>query len=151
MGAIIVGPLGGAFLGFVFGMVCFLMGLLGLDPFTYFLISTHPILTFLTCVVKGVAAGLVAGLIYKLLNKKNEKLSVVLAALAAPVVNTGLFIVGALLMKDSISVLANASSVNVMYFLLILCSGVNFLVEFALNGIIAPSLCSVIKYFKRSR
>lgn len=153
MGAIIIGPLGGIVLGIVFGLVCFIMGLLGMDPLTYLLISQHPVLTFLTCVVKGAMAGLVSALIYKLLNKKNEYLSVILAALAAPVVNTGLFIIGALIMSDTITVFmaANKISVDIIYFLVIMCAGINFLVEFVLNGILAPSLYRVVKYVKTRR
>lgn len=153
MGAIIIGPLGGIVLGIVFGLVCFIMGLLGMDSLTYLLISQHPVLTFLTCVVKGAMAGLVSALIYKLLNKKNEYLSVILAALAAPVVNTGLFIIGALIMSDTITVFmaANRISVDIIYFLVIMCAGINFLVEFVLNGILAPSLYRVVKYVKTRR
>ena len=153
MGAIIIGPLGGIVLGIVFGLVCFIMGLLGMDSLTYLLISQHPVLTFLTCVVKGAMAGLVSALIYKLLNKKNEYLSVILVALAAPVVNTGLFIIGALIMSDTITVFmaANRISVDIIYFLVIMCAGINFLVEFVLNGILAPSLYRVVKYVKTRR
>lgn len=150
IGAIILGSLSGIILGIVFGLICFFMGLVGMDSLTYLLISQHPVLTFLTCVIKGALAGFVSATIYKLLKNKNEYLSVILSALAAPIVNTGLFIVGALIMSDSISLFmsTNGISVDIIYFLIIMCAGVNFLVEFALNGILAPSLYRVVKYFK---
>ena len=153
MGAIVIGLLGGAILGLVFGLVCFVLGLLGVDGFTYILISEHPIITFLTCTVKGVSAGLASALVFKVLQKKNEYLSVVLAALVAPIVNTGLFIVGALIMSDAIGIIitANSLTVDIMYFLIIMVAGSNFLVEFALNCILAPSLYRVVKYLRTRR
>lgn len=153
MGAIVIGPLAGVILGVVFGLVCYFMGLVGMDSLTYLLISEHPIITFLTCVVKGSAAGFATGFIYQVLAKKNEYLGVILGALAAPVINTGLFIVGALIMSDAIDLfmVANNISVSAIYFLVIMCAGINFLVEFALNGILAPSLYRVIKYLKNRR
>ena len=153
MGAIVIGPLAGVILGVVFGLVCYFMGLVGMDSLTYLLISEHPIITFLTCVVKGAAAGFATGFIYQVLSKKNEYLGVILGALAAPVINTGLFIVGALIMSDAIDLfmVANNISVSAIYFLVIMCAGINFLVEFALNGILAPSLYRVIKYLKNRR
>lgn len=153
MGAIVIGPLAGVILGVVFGLVCYFMGLVGMDSLTYLLISEHPIITFLTCVVKGAAAGFATGFIYQVLAKKNEYLGVILGALAAPVINTGLFIVGALIMSDAIDLfmVANNISVSAIYFLVIMCAGINFLVEFALNGILAPSLYRVIKYLKNRR
>lgn len=153
MGAIVIGPLAGVILGVVFGLVCYFMGLVGMDSLTYLLISEHPIITFLTCVVKGAVAGFATGFIYQVLSKKNEYLGVILGALAAPVINTGLFIVGALIMSDAIDLfmVANNISVSAIYFLVIMCAGINFLVEFALNGILAPSLYRVIKYLKNRR
>ena len=153
MGAIVIGPLAGVILGVVFGLVCYFMGLVGMDSLTYLLISEHPIITFLTCVVKGSTAGFATGFIYQVLANKNEYLGVILGALAAPVINTGLFIVGALIMSDAIDLfmVANNISVSAIYFLVIMCAGINFLVEFALNGILAPSLYRVIKYLKNRR
>jgi len=150
IGAIAIGPLGGAILGFIFGLVCFFMGLGGMDFFTNFLISHHPIMTFLTCVVKGSAAGFCSGLIFKLLLKKNDFVGVVLASICAPIINTGLFIVGALIMSDAITAYMSEVnlSVDIMYFLVILCAGINFIVEFIINAVLSPSLYRISKYVR---
>ena len=63
--------------------------------------------------------------------------------------NTGIFILGALAMYDSINAMAVASNAGVVYFLFILCAGVNFLIEFALNMVLAPSVCRVIKAVRK--
>ena len=153
VGSFIIGPLGGVVLGFVFGLICFFMGFIGMDALTYLLINEHPLMTFLTCVVKGMVAGGVAGLVYKLFSKKNEYAWSVVASLCAPILNTGLFIVGALIMSDAINLFISSNSlgVDMMYFLIIMCAGVNFLVEFALNIIFAPAIYRVIKYVNNKR
>ena len=48
---------------------------------------------FFACFGKTMLAGFVAGLIYKALCRRHEFLGVCLASLAAPVVNTGVFLV----------------------------------------------------------
>ena len=153
VGAMSIGPLGGAFLGVVFGLICFIMGIVGMDPLTYLLISNHPIITFLTCVVKGSAAGFVSGIIYKSLFNKKENLGVMLASISAPIINTGLFILGALIMSDTINLFMSTNQIsgNVIYFLVIMCAGVNFLVEFALNALFSPSIYRVMKYVNKRR
>ncbi len=149
VGAIVLGPLGGAFLGFVFGTVTFIMGVVGTDAFTNVLFTAHPFLTALTCFVKATAAGLISGVAYKLLKNKSELGAVFLASALAPILNTALFILGAFCMYDSINSMASAANVSAVYFLFILCAGVNFLIEFALNMVLAPAVCRVVKVVKR--
>ena len=140
VGAIVLGPLYGAFLGF---------GIVGLDPFTQVLFTEHPFLTALTCFIKAIAAGFLSGLAYKLIKSKSELAAVFVAAAVAPIVNTGIFILGALTMYDSINAMAVANNASVVYFLFILCAGVNFLIEFALNMVLAPSVCRVIRAVRK--
>ena len=149
VGAIVLGPLYGAFLGFVFGAVTYIMGIVGLDPFTQVLFTEHPFLTALTCFIKAIAAGFLSGLAYKLIKSKSELAAVFVAAAVAPIVNTGIFILGALTMYDSINDMAVAKNASVVYFLFILCAGVNFLIEFALNMVLAPSVCRVIRAVRK--
>ncbi len=142
LGAIVLGPLAGAWLGLVFGLEVFIVcGVMGGDPtFTAILFQNSPFLTFLTCVVKSTVAGYVAGLCYRLLKKKNRTLAMVLAAVIAPILNTGIFILGCLLMANVFRANFLADGVTLMYFLVIGCAGVNFLVEFAINVAFAPAL-----------
>ena len=149
IGAIVLGPLYGAFLGFIFGAVTYIMGIVGADPFTNTLFTAHPFLTALTCFVKAIAAGFLSGLAYKAVKNKSELAAVFVAAAVAPIVNTGIFILGALTMYDSISAMSSANNVGVVYFLFIMCAGINFLIEFALNMVLSPAVCTVIKAVKR--
>lgn len=162
LGAIAVNKNVGAFLGFCFGLITYIMGLTGADAFTYTLISYHPALTAVVCIVKGTAAGYAAGLTFELfkrkstvinedgtvtVNAKREYLGVFVSAMVAPTVNTGLFIIGALFMSNA---LVSAGLTNdVMYFLFIQCAGLNYIIEVALNVVFVPSLYRVYKAVKR--
>ncbi len=147
LGAIMLGPAAGAFLGFAFGLIVLINGIIGSDAFTFYLFSDVPVFTVVLCIVKGVAAGFVSGLLFKFLKNKNKYAAVFVAAAAAPIVNTGLFIAGGFMISKTLSALSGGKSVA--YFLIIQCAGINFLVEFALNLILAPALFRVIKLFMK--
>lgn len=149
LGGILYGVCAGAFLGFVFGLITLIYGITGVDYFTMVLFEAQPVETVLLCLVKGTAAGLVAGVLYKYISKKHEYVAVFAAAAAAPVVNTGLFIVGSLaLFQKTLQANFVAEGSTLIYFLFIGCAGVNFLVEFAVNLVAAPSLYRVIHIIK---
>lgn len=143
LGAVLLGPAGGAILGFAFGLVVVLAGIFGMDKFTFILFSDHPFLTVLLCLVKGTAAGVASGLIFKALRGKNENAAVITASLAAPIVNTGLFILGALLMSDTLNANFVADGQTVLYFLVIGCAGLNFIFEFIINAVASPAIYTV--------
>ena len=145
LGGVLFGPSAGAFLGLVFGFITLMYGVTGADPFTAVLFAEHPFLTSAVCLVKGTAAGLAAGLLFRLIAKKNGYVGVFVASAAAPVVNTGLFILGALLMSDTLSANFVADGSTVLYFLIIGCAGINFLVELAINLMLSPAMYSVIR------
>ena len=149
IGGILTGVIGGTILGFIFGVITLVMGIVGADQFTFILFSDHPFLTILTCVIKGSAAGFMSGFVYKLLKDKNLTLSTFAASAVAPIENTGLFIVGAFCMADTLNSNFVAENSNVVYFIFIGCAGINFLIELAINLVLAPSVCKIIKAVKR--
>ncbi len=71
IGAIVLGPGAGAFLGGVFGLTSFIQ-CFGLDPFGAQLLSINPVYTFILTMVPRVLAGWIPGLIFKLLKKFSE-------------------------------------------------------------------------------
>lgn len=149
LGAILTGAVGGMTLGFIFGVLTLIMGVVGADPFTFVLFSQHPVLTSLTCIVKGTAAGFCSGLAYYLIGKKNKVAAVFSASAIAPIINTGLFILGALLMSDTLNANFVQNGSTVIYFLIIDCAGINFLIELGLNLILAPSVYRIIKAVRK--
>lgn len=157
LGAMLLGPAAGAWLGFVFGVVVYIQcGVMGMDAFTAFLFNAHPIVTLLICVVKSTLAGFLAGLVYKLLKNKNEILAVFLAAAVTPIVNTGVFIIGCFAILSTIESFIAVNQeffgdVSGVYFLFIVCAGINFIFEFILNMVMAPAIERIIHIFARRR
>lgn len=154
LGAMLLGPAAGAWLGLVFGAVVYIQcGVMAVNPFTAFLFNAHPIVTLLICVVKSTLAGFLAGLVYKLLKNKNEILAVFLAAAVTPIVNTGVFILGCLVILSTIEGYMAAYGIgqSALYFLFIGCAGINFIFEFILNMVMAPAIERIIHIFARRR
>ena len=147
LGALTLGMRGGLILGGISGIMTFVFGVVGVDPFTYILFVNQPILTFLTCTVKTTAAGVLGGLTYNVLMKKNKYVATFVASAVVPVVNTAIFILGALTMYNTI---ATNFSQDVLYFLVITCAGVNFLIEFAVNLVVAPAIYTVVNVLEKT-
>ncbi len=148
LGAIMLGVRGGVFLGFVFGLITIIMGAVGADPFTYVLLNESPFFCVATCLVKAVCAGLISALTYKAVSVKNKTIALFVSAIVAPVVNTGLFILGALAMGNVLNDNFVANGETLIHFLIIGCAGINFLVELSINVVLAPALRVVLKAFK---
>ena len=137
LGGILLGPMAGAFLGFIFGFIVLIYGVTGADPFTFILFGEHPVLTALTCLVKG------------LISRKNSYVAVFVASAFAPILNTGLFILGALLMSDTLNSNFVADGQTLVYFLFIGCAGINFIIEFAINMVLSPAVFTVDRVVRR--
>lgn len=144
LGGMLLGVGAGAFLGAVFGLVVIIDAVAGLDGFTLLLIQNQPVFTIFLCLLKGIAAGVVPALVYRAVAKKNAYVAAFVAAALAPLCNTAIFILGGLIMSGTIgSLFANDMGVSVIYFLVIGCAGINFIIEFALNIVLAPALYTV--------
>ncbi|MCL2402036.1 MAG: ECF transporter S component [Oscillospiraceae bacterium] len=90
--AIVVGPAGGAIAGGAFGITSFIQ-CFGISPFGTALMNINPFYTFILTIVTRILAGWIPGLIYKALVKTgNKTVSVMAASIAAPVMNTVLFV-----------------------------------------------------------
>lgn len=142
LGAILYGPIVGVFLGFACGAVVLVQVIMGGNPFYTTIWTYDPVVTTFTCIVKTTAAGWLAGWAYGVIEKKNKQTAVFVAAGLVPVVNTVLFILGCLLMTDSVYVMAGTQ--NVLVFILVGLVTFNFFIEFALNLLCAPALHRVI-------
>ena len=151
VGALILGPAAGAFLGFAFGLVVLIYGISGQDVFTNMLFQAHPVFTAIICLGKGAAAGWGAGMVYKLVVKASSFWASVAAAATAPILNTGLFILGGLtLVRGTLEAnLAAFGADSVVVFLVIGCAGVNFLIEFFVNMILSPAIYRIVTIVRR--
>ena len=148
LGAMILGPAAGAWLGFVCGMIIYVYyGVMGTDPFTGFLFANNPYITAGICLVKSTLAGFLAGWIYRLVSKKNALLAVFLAAAIVPLVNTGVFVLGCLIILDTITAYISVKelSTGALYFIFIGCAGINFILEFIVNMVFSPALERIVR------
>ena len=147
IGAAIYGWKGGAILGFVFGLVVYLSGLIGWDGGTVIWFSTSngvvsAIATPILVIVKGTVAGIGAGLICKAFEKKNSLLGVILAGIAAPLLNTGIFVLG------WVTIFRNTRAEDTMWaaFVAIIAAiAVNFIVELIANLALSTVLDRIIR------
>ena len=150
VGGILLGKKAGAILGFAFGAIVLINCISALDPGGSILWNANPFFTALICFVKGTLAGFVPALLYKAVKGNGENAGVgrefaatVVAAIAAPIVNTGLFVAGMfLLFKDTLYAWAGGTDI-VMYVLFGL-AGLNFLVEFIINLVLSPAIVRIV-------
>lgn len=144
IGAAMCGYKIGGWLGFVFGVVVLLSG----DAAAFLSIDITG--TIITVLVKGLLCGLISGLVYKALEKFNRYVAVMVSAIVCPVVNTGVFLLGCKVFFMSAITewgLANGFTSVAKYMFLGLAGG-NFLVELAVNIILAPVVMRIIKLNK---
>ncbi len=140
----------GAFLGGVFSVVVILMCVIGADVGGAMVWNANPFLCTLVCMTKGIAAGYVSGLVYRLVSKKNSVVATFLAGLSAPLVNTGIFILGLVLFFKPILAAWSGGS-DTLYYILFGLTGVNFLVEVGVNMLLSPVIVSILNAIKKSR
>ena len=144
LGACMCGPLVGGWLGLVFGMVVLMTG--GAALFFAFDVPG----TIITVLGKGLACGLVAGLVYKLLSRFNKTVAALVAAIACPVVNTAVFLLGCFIffVDSADAIAANVGfSVSGMALFWALAMG-NFVLEVLSNAVLSPVIVRIIQMFK---
>jgi uncharacterized membrane protein len=91
VGAIILGPKGGAVCGLAFGATSLLQAFMGISAFTAMLLNINPVGTIITCLVPRVLEGWLCGLIYQGVRKIAKNGAYFVASLACPLMNTVFF------------------------------------------------------------
>lgn len=147
LGAAMCGPIVSTWLGLVFGAVVLLSG----DAAPFLAISAPG--TIITVLLKGALCGLFAGLVYNALKKVNPYLATVVAAIVAPVTNTGVFLLGCrLFFFDAVKEWGVAAGfTNVAKYMIIGFVGLNFVFELAFNLVLSPVIVRIIDAVKKAR
>lgn len=146
IGATLCGPVAGALLGGVAGVMFF-----ATPDAAYWLGLSIPG-TIITVMVKGILSGLCAGLVFKLLEKFNRYLAVVVSAIVCPVVNTGIFLLGSLVFfMDAVSSGAAGEGVSVGMYLIVFFVGLNFVFELIANIAVSPAMVRILDITKKKR
>ena len=147
IGAAVFDEYVGAILGGVFSIVVIIMCVIGADVGGAMVWNANPFLCIVVCMLKGVAAGYVSGLIYRLISKKNTILATVVAGISAPVVNTGIFLLGLSIFFRPV-LFAWAGKTDIVVYVLFMLTGLNFLVELGVNMVSAPIIVRILKAIK---
>lgn len=146
LGAALCGPIVSAWLGFVFGVVVLLSG----DASLFLAISVPG--TIVTVLLKGTLCGLFAGLVFNVLKSKNMTLATILAAIVAPVTNTGVFLLGCrIFFFDAVREWGVTEGFeSVAKYMLVGFVGFNFLFELLTNVVLCPIVVRIIEATKKT-
>lgn len=146
VGAVLYGPAVGSLLGAVFGIIVIIMILVGMDPASMLMLQFNAPATVITCLVKGILAGFVPGLVYKAFRKAGRgKTGTVAAAILAPVMNTGFYILMVTfvftgLMEKSY----NLAGTGAVFAFIVVAVLSNFLVELVSTAVLSPAVIAAV-------
>ncbi len=148
IGAVILGPNAGAFLGGVFGLSSFIQ-CFGSSPFGVALMGINPIFTFIVCMVPRVFMGWACGMVFKGLNRANvnKTLSCSIAGLCGALLNTVGFVgllVALFWNTEYIQGLAQTMGSQSILTFAVAFAGVNSLVEAGVCTVISGIVCRVL-------
>ena len=134
IGAATCGTVVGAWLGLAFGITVLISG----DAAAFLAVNVAG--TIVTVLLKGLACGFFASVAYKLLQKVNRYVAVVAAAIACPVANTGIFLIGCkLFFWDTVAMWAEGLGfANATAYAFLGLAGAIFLFELGFNIVLSP-------------
>lgn len=148
VGAALYGVSAGAYLGGVFGLVVMLFCVTALDAGGAMLWNANPLMCALVCLVKGIAAGAAAGAVYRAVSSKNKTAGAVVAGICAPTVNTALFIIAVFLFfRETLTLWAGGK--DLVTYAIVGLAGINYLLELAVNLVLAPVIVRIIDARKK--
>lgn len=146
IGAVLCGPIVGAWLGLVFGIVVMVTG--GANLFFAFSI----IGTLITVLFKGAGCGLAAGFVNKLLARYNKTVAVIASAIVCPIVNTGIFLLGCIVFfmpyADGIAEILSLEVSGLGVFSALAFG--NFLFELGMSIVLSPVIVKIIEVAERT-
>ena len=118
IGAIVIGPAAGAFLGALFGAASFWQCFVQ-STFGTLLFGVNPFFTVLICFVPRILAGLLPGLIFRAMTKKKDNIAAYfVSAAVGSLTNTVLFVGGfCLLFKDTMLGMASDNGLSPLAFI----------------------------------
>jgi uncharacterized membrane protein len=154
VGAIILGPTGGAICGLAFGLTSFYTALTAPSAMMAAFMVVNPVYVAILCIVPRILDGWLCGLVFKGLRKvwKNNPASCYIAGVCCPAFNTVLFMSTLVLLFyncDYVVMLRESLGVSNPFAFIIAVVGVQALIEAvccgALSGIITQQLYRILK------
>lgn len=155
IGAMLLGPVDGAVLGFVFGMTSFLNAVEGKSQMGQMLFNLSPVGYFVQAVVARTLVGLLCALVYRGMKKllpQKDRVCCAAGGLSAGVLNT-VFYMGFMMLlyynSDYIQSLAAGKGATNPFMLVVLMVGVQGTVEWILCCVVSAAVTvPVQKYLK---
>lgn len=152
VGAILLGPAGGAVCGFAFGLTSLITAFTGGSPFSMMLLSINPFGLIFTCLIPRILEGWLCGLVFLAVKKHSKHVSYLIASIACPLFNT-LFFMSSLVFffyrTDYIQNLVSALGAANPFMFVILFVGMQGLIEAAvcalIGGAVSRTLASALK------
>ena len=143
IGGALCGPLVGAWLTVIPNVIAFTEAGIFM---TY-----SPVGCMITLLLKGLVAGFVSGVIYKVLSKKHPIGAVTCSAVVAPILNSGIFVLGCYIcIWDQLTAVAGEKGVGIGMLLFGL-AGLNFIIELVLNVILCPTILRIIQIASKKK
>ncbi|MBR6534511.1 MAG: ECF transporter S component [Clostridia bacterium] len=149
IGAILLGPVYGAYFGLLFGITSFIQCFTG-DLFGASLVAINPAFTAVMCIIPRICIGLVCGFIAKAIKKSVP--AFLTASMCAPLTNTALFMGFMMILfynnpefHTSLASLGIAGYTN-LWSLLWIMIGVNGIIEFFVCGIVSFGIASPLSH-----
>ena len=148
IGAIALGPLGGAVLGLVFGLTSFIQ-CFGLDVFGTALFAIDPVGCAFTCIVPRVLMGFLTGVVARVMLRavKRDIFAYGAASLFGPIANTVLFMTSLMLFFGQSEAIMNLRGGMELFPFLAAFVGVNGLVEAIVCFIVCTAVCKAISHY----
>ncbi len=144
IGAAMLGPMAGGWLGLVSAVTILLSG--DAAPFW----AVNQIGTVVTVIAKGILSGWVSGVIYKLVEKKSSLAAIISSSFACPIVNTGAFtLLGFVFFFNKFMGEAANEGKNVMLYFIIVYIGWNFVIEVVTTTLLSPVVHRIVKLGNR--
>ena len=157
IGGILLGPSKGGILGLVFGAIVIYNGIINPATITGVMLWSSwqtAVTVIIAWLFRGFAVGFFSALIYKALRKK-DSIGVIAASVAAPIINTSIFIVsmfifGNLFMRTNVFP-ADFEIERSLIYLITAIIGINFLIEFLISMALSPTVYHFITAAKKGK
>lgn len=146
IGAMLLGPAGGAVLGLVFGLTSFYQCFAG-DPFGAALVAMNPFFTFLVCIPTRTLMGWLSGVIFKALWKidKTKTVTYFVTGLLGAFMNTLFFMSTLMICFGHTEYLQsmNATGANLFMFAVAFC-GINGAMEMPMSCVVGGGVAKAV-------
>ncbi|MBO5039505.1 MAG: ECF transporter S component [Clostridia bacterium] len=146
IGAAMLGPVAGLWLGFIFGLVVIVTG----QASAFYAFGV--VQTVIVVLLKGALAGWVSGLMFKLIEKKNSLAAIITSSVLCPVVNTAVFTLASFtIFFPGIKGWATGAGADMISYVFLTLIGANFFVELGICLIFSTVAHRIILIGKKMR